>query len=391
MKKFRYDPDPKHNDMGHIGWVILAMLIAGILFGPMISSTRATPVVQGYYVVSTISRSFDSWTVDSCKGYCLGGWSGSNPDSAQKFVMLMVEPEEWATAKDTLTRYGLVGVTDLDPNWNPAFYAVWWLSDGRTIRDNAPMVTHVTMGVDSAWWSNASVVLDSADLQTIIDGINAGAGTGVYSDSILVLRTTDSTPIGAGARIWLRPNGGGDNLNDITDANGIAEFAVDADTFYAYFWSTGYQQVTVPDTNKVGAADCKDTLWVTQTVPASQTSPALTPVTFTFYDGLGVAIKNVVLRYQLESKAATNYHKRDSAIIIDPSKVFEARSNTSGVITINVTPNDSILTTGGKTGETKWRVKAYTPDGLVPLLGNDGVAINVRASATALAYPQAFQ
>jgi hypothetical protein len=60
-------------------------------------------------------------------------------------------------------------------------------------------------------------------------------------------------------------------------------------------------------------------------------------------------------------------------------------------VTIQVTPNDSILVTGGKVDQTKWRVKAYTPDGLIPLLGQDGVSLNVRASATARVYPQDFE
>jgi hypothetical protein len=151
----------------------------------------------------------------------------------------------------------------------------------------------------------------------------------------------------------------------------------------------GYLQATANDTIVVSGAT-QDTIEVFSYFVAPA-APGLTQVQFIFYDGLGNAIKNVVLRYQLETKATTAYHLRDSSIVIDPSKVWEARSSSVGVATINVTPNDSILVTGGKVDQTKWRVKAYTPDGQLPLLGNDGVALSVPASASALVYPQDFE
>ena len=356
--------------IGLAGW----LLLFGIVF-----NVKAAD----YYVLTTVSRNFDSWTVDSCRVFLLGGWLGANPDSAKWFNTAMVEPQTgtWPTTHDTLARYAIVTNAQLDEDYNPQIYAVWWLSDGRVIRDNAPNIS--VFGISAT----ASVDYDSI-YALILSAV--GGGAGAWSDSIIVLRRADSTPVGAGAVVRLVPNGGGDNYQLVTDANGTAPFSMDTDTFFVYIWALGYQQEAVPDTNAVPGADTKDTVWVAAVTPAAAASPALTPVTFTFMNSLGSGIKNVVLRYQLESKY-TPYHLRDSSITIDPSSIFEARSNASGVVTVQVTPNDSILVLGGKTDQTKWRFKAYTPDGLVPLLGNDGVSIAVPASQTAWVYPQDFE
>lgn len=299
---------------------------------------------------------------------------------------------------DTLARFSIVSPAQLDDDNNAQFYMVWKLSDGRVVRDNTPQITHMSSYADYLRTPvSASADVDYDSLVLVLEAEfgagpwGGGAGTGIYSDSILVIGVPGGTPVGAGAQVKLVPNGGGGFLQQATTANGWAVFSVDADSFYVYLWNAGYYQQTVPENNFVAAANTKDTVYMVQVTPATPSAPGLTPVSFTFYDGLGTPIKNVILRYNLESKSTTAYHLRDSSIIFDPSRIFEARSASTGTATINVTPNDSILVAGGQVNKTNWRIKAYTPDGLIPLLGVDGVSLAVPASQTGLVYPADFE
>jgi hypothetical protein len=382
----------KINPIGIAGIIVLVGFF--VLFGLAFNRAHATGLTSTFYTVA-VGRAYDQgWEVDSVVGL----WQ-TYPDNDSVFRQKAVQN----VAQDTHSYFfdiskGLYNQSYPLNVWalvylNTLSYPMAWEVNPvpmqslsvDTLRTAITSVAVVdTTAVARSVWNNAVISLANRTVTT------SASGLGVFSDSVRVLRRSDSTAVGAGAVVWLRPNGGGDNYTNLTDANGFAAFSADADTFLVLFWSIGYQQEIRPDTNAV-LADVHDTVWVTATTPAAQASPDLTPVTFTFFDGLGSAIKNVVLRYQLESKAATNYHLRDSSIVLDPSKVFEARSNSSGVVTIQVTPNDSILVTGGKIDQTKWRVKAYTPDGLIPLLGQDGVSLNVLASVTARVYPQSFE
>jgi hypothetical protein len=259
-------------------------VIAGILFlvgffvvfGFPFNAHAVT--TSGYYVLTTIDRGYDTWTVDSVRLFVTGGWNTGNPDSAKWFAMAMVEPQTstWPTQFDTLARYAVVTPGNLDPDYAPACYAIWFLDQGGTKlqrRDNTLQISDRVTYADTLR-TNAllSATIDYALLGDSVDaqlsGTHGGGswgsiqGTGIFSDSIRVLRRSDSSGIGAGAVVWLRPNNGGDNLASLTDPNGFAAFAVDGDTFLVFAWAVGFQQEITPDTNGVSSINTMDTVWM---------------------------------------------------------------------------------------------------------------------------------
>jgi hypothetical protein len=309
--------------------------------------------------------------------FVLGGWAAGNPDSAKWFTTAMVEPQTgtWPTTHDTLTRYAIVTTGNLDVDYNPQFYAVWWLSDGRVIRDNTPNVT--VFGVSAT---------ASVDYDSIADIVAAacGGGTGVNAVRIYVRDTANDVNVnGVWALIY--------NADQVTlegqgttNSFGYYDFALNNGTYLGRVNTPPtYLQETAHDTIVVSGVT-QDTIEVYSSV-----NPGLTQIAFAFFDGTGNTIKNVMLGYQLESKYPA-YHLRDSSFTLDPSTVFWARTNASGVAYLNVIPNDSIVNPGGKIGETRWRIRASSPAGQLPLLGNDGVSLDVPASSTTLLYPQDF-
>jgi hypothetical protein len=294
--------------------------------------------------------------------------------------------------------------------WNsqiaPGAWAEWTWADGSIDRDNAlgivPWTIHATDSVVT--YSPASANFDTADASFIADTVDArltaahgsgawtsgGGGSGGDTVTMYVLNSADSSPV-AGLAVWMYPNDGGVALKVNSDPNGIAYFGYTApDTFLAYSWGTGWNPDSVPF-YVYAASAFADSMYVTQTTAASPSAPGLTPVTFNFYDGTGDSVKNVVLQYRLDAGGNAVAYHYDTTKIFDPAKVFEARTNASGQVTVNVVPNDSIWVRGQQTSKTRWIFKAFSPVDGKPLLGGpDGVKLTIPASATGLTYPKDF-
>lgn len=217
----------------------------------------------------------------------------------------------------------------------------------------------------------------------------AGAsGAGAYACSTYVHDGVN--PIGAGVVVWAYPNGGGTPLKNTTDANGFAKFSLDADTFLVYAWTAGYTQTTVPETLEVAGAIAGNTLQMDAVASGSPSSPALTLVSFVFYDAEGSPIKEVPLSFELEPMGGSDMHHLDSLKSVVPKRKGTARSDSTGKVAIDVVPNDSIVVNGNEVGTTRYRVRAWDPTSGLPLLGESGILLNVTASATEKRYPRDF-
>lgn len=157
-------------------------------------------------------------------------------------------------------------------------------------------------------------------------------------------------------------------------------FAVQGTNF---FQDGGVDSILMP------AADTFITLQV-YTIVTTAPTPGLTQIQFFFFDGLGDIIEDVVLQYKLDAGGADYVYHMDSTKIFDPTQWFDVRSEAlTGLATVNVVPNDSILIRGRQTGKTRWIFKAYNPKEKTWLLnGEDGIKLNVPASAGALQYPE---
>ena len=367
------------------------MVAVFLLLFPVLADAQLTST----FFTANVGRGYDQgWEVDSVvfvyQRY---------PHDESLFTIKMTQN----TTVDTHSYYAAIAPASYNVNFTMNAWALAYLSTfSYPVPIDVQPAPFQTFSVDTMYGGvTATATVDTAAVARTVwapiaeGGVGLAArtvtssasGTGVYSDSLKVLRTSDSTGIGAGATVWLRPNDGGNYLTDLTDANGVAEFSVDADTFIVYVWASGYQLVTSPDTNGVANKDTVYTVWMSATVASSPSSAALAGVTFNFFDGTGDSVKNVVLQYNLDSKEVAIHF--DSTKIIDPSTVFEARSDGSGQVTVYVIPNDSLYLPGYRTGETRWQFRAFTPDGRV-LLGQDGVKLNVSTSGVTYTYPKDF-
>ena len=374
-----------------MAWVIVITLLFGLLFAGPIAERGESQLTSTFFTTS-VSRGFDdSWEVTACSLF----WQ-RYPHDESLTVAQMIQN----TTGDTHSYYFAIAPASYNKNFTLNAWARAYLTDGRDVDLVVHAAPFQTISVDTMYGDVTAVAtVDSTDFAYVWNAnitplasrtvTSSASGTGVYSDSIRILRTSDSTGVGAGATVWLRPNDGGDNLTDLTDANGWSEFSVDADTFIVYFWATGYQMQTIPDTNRVANADTTDTVWVVATTAAAPSGAGLTPVTFNFFDGTSDSIQNVILHYKLTSRDNEAWHF-DSSKVFDLSEVFEARSAASGQVTVNLVPNDSIYTTGYQVDRTEWHFWAINPETGRQILGEEGIKLNVTASASGLTWPKSF-
>jgi hypothetical protein len=382
-------------------WAIAVLVAAVLIVGAFAATSKAQPLTH-YIVKFRFDRGDDQPTIDSAFAVFTDGSSGAN-DSG---LRVPYDTLRYAGRKDSLTFVVAIAVATISKSINPSVMLCVFPSNRRTLQPayicDEKQITHLIHSVDTSRVSLGAVAtVDTAaiarsvwdnDIVTLATRTvtSSASGTGVYSDSIRVLRRSDSTAVGAGATIWLRPNGGGNNLTALTDANGYAKFSVDADTFFVYLWVVGYQPEIVPDTNKVPAANVRDTVWVVATTAGPAPAAGLTPVQFTFYQGGGDSLKGATLYYKLDIGSAVSAYHWDSTKTIDPSRVYEAYSNAAGLVTAYVIPNDSIYVDAYQTGKTTWRFWAISPINGDQLLGKDGVKLRVPASTTALRWPKNF-
>ncbi len=284
-----------------------------------------------------------------------------------------------------------------DYAWLPSITAWVYWTTGRGITREPVDITPVVFVLDSLDQAISASVSD-ADWAVGMDSMRTEHGTGAYNTSggglggdtltLYVYNSADSTGIGS-ARVWMYPNDGGTRLEGTSDANGRLQFGAANDTLLGFAWVSGWFQASpVPDTYIVISA-IADTLFMTQTTPASPAAANLTAITFTFFEGDGDSLQDVSLYYTLSSPSATNYHY-DSTKLIDPAKVWELRSDSSGQVTINVIPTDSIYTDGYQTDKVRWHVWATSPRNGDQLLGADGIKIRVPGSAAGLSWPKDF-
>lgn len=309
----------------------------------------------------------------------MAGWTyvGAGPDTGKYFNKDSVQirwPAHWrnsagTTQVDSTSALVKLFVASLNDTIQPVAALFW--------RDNNGFVT------------KEPVLFGPPQIVHLVDTILAGGGgsstgTGPYAASVYVLN--GAVPI-ATATVRAQPNGGGPFLQGETDANGLVVFSTLADTLLLYAYATGYSQDVVPDTIRVPGVDATDTLQMDAVTTGAPPSPNLTQILFYFYDGTGGIIKNVEMAYTLKTTATYVYHL-DSTKIIDPSEVHHMWSDATGLVTVNVIPNDSLLVKGGRTGETRWNFKATSPLENKNLLGDDGIDLNVPASDTSLVYPR---
>ena len=366
----------------------LMFVLAWVMVG------RANPLA--YYVLSVGALGTDS--------------SETNPDSVYFFWYDNIgetydSVKATAANDDSLVWFKAVAPTT--EGWIgthvPAFWAQWYWDD-EIDRDADVGTVAWSVGFADTLLKDVSATasFDSADASFIADTVDArltaahdagswtstASGGGPDTLSLYVYSTADSSGVG-GANISLYPNDGGTKLYNYADANGRAQFGLANDTILSYVWLSGwYQAAPVPDTTVCTLA-VADTVWMTQVTAASAPSPALTPVTFIFKDLVGDSIKNVELQYNLDTKSHQVYHM-DSTKVFDYTTVYSARTDSSGTVTVNVIPNDSLLVEGGRTGQTKWKFQAYEPSTGKKLLGENGLMLEVTASATAHVYPEDF-
>ena len=379
-------------NMKDMVWVGIIILLFGLLFAGPIAERGESQLTSTFFTATT-PRGYDQgWEVDSV----LLVWQ-RYPHDESVFTFKMTQN----TTTDTHSYYFAIAPASYNAGYTLNAWANAYIT---TLAYPIQLPVHPapfqTISLDTMYGGVTAVAtVDSTDFAYVWNAnitplasrtvTSSASGTGVYSDSIRILRTSDSTGVGAGATVWLRPNDGGDNLTDLTDANGWSEFSVNADTFIVYFWATGYQMQTIPDTNRVANADTTDTVWVVATTAAAPSGAGLTPVTFNFFDGTSDSIQNVILHYKLTSRDNEAWHF-DSSKVFDLSEVFEARSAASGQVTVNLVPNDSIYTTGYQVDRTEWHFWAINPETGRQILGEEGIKLNVTASASGLTWPKSF-
>lgn len=346
-----------------------AFILAAFLAGDV-----AEAGVTGYYITTSLTYGTDSTaSVDSANVYRIDGTNVAALDSADRLVTFTMKLAGYAA--DPLSRYTIDVPSSMTTNYNPAYVALWFMDDGQILRDNSPKVTHIQVKVDTT--------------DQVLEDVSASGGTGPYPDTIYVLNAADSSAVGL-AGVVLYDGSGVQVGSNNADANGFMEFSQLADTLFAYAYSAGFFQSTIPDTNIVTASGANDTIFMTTPSIGSPPSPGLTPVVFNFKDDTGAVVVNVVFSYKLESGGKRTYHM-DSTNILDPSQIFSAkRSDTNGQVTAWVIPNDSIYVDNFRAGETRWRFWARSPLTGEHLLGKDGVLLDIPYSATALVWPKAF-
>ena len=368
--------------------------IAAVLLGPLLAATVANAQLTNYDEVFRFNKGFDTWTIDSVTAYISDGDTIMANLAAGLKMM-----SGTGLTDDSLTYVVQVSATTISKARNPSIMVCIWPSTmtDRPICETRNLA-HLIHSADSA--RNIPVVSTSvsdADWAVMADTLRtehgAGAwtsgtgGTGAFADTIfaydsansamlqsirLIVRAPDTATLAAGT------------APQTTVAAGYAIFALDAETYPVNAAGTGYAMSTAYELETV-AANQRDTVFMFPVSAASPSAANLTAVTFNFFDGTGDSIKNVVLQYNLDATDVAFHY--DSTKIIDPSTVFEARSDASGQVTINIIPNDSLYLPGYREGQTKWKIKAFTPEGK-NLLGNDGIKIEVPASATGLTYPK---
>jgi len=372
--------------------MLLGIAIFAAIFLPIFFSIADAALTSTFFT-AYVGRGYDqSWEVDSVNLVYQ-----RYPHDESLTVVAMTQN----TVGDTLSFYRAVAPGSYNPGYTLNAWALAYITTlSYPIRIDVHPAPFQVISVDTLRTDvSATVSVDSTDFAYVWnDNItslasrtvtSSATGVGAHSDSIRILNYADSTPIGAGVQIWLRPNDGGSNLTNTNDANGWANFSVDADTFLVYVWTPGYQQRVTPDTNRVPNKDTTFTMYMNATSAAAAASPGLTPVAFNFFNDTGVAITNVILRFKLDTKSAENWHY-DSSKVFDPGHIYELRSASTGLVTANVVPNDSIYTAGYQIDKTRWQFWAINPETGKQLLGDDGVKLNVTASETALTYPKDF-
>jgi hypothetical protein len=383
-----------------IGWItLIGLTLAAIFFSS--PNAEAVDSTIGFRMTSVASWGFDSsnYPPDSVIFYYAQSSYGGDADSMRRLTTALCEPSGYG-APDSLCRYTVVNIAQVSAmTHNPSGIFYWYLPDGQVLRDNSPQLTSVIFKVDSLFQSVSAAVDTEAVARSVWDDdvvslanrtatATSAAGVGPDTLTYYVLSSADSTPIG-GVSIWVYPNDGGAPWKNITESNGVAEFGLNApDTILGYTWVSGWTQDTVPDSVFFTAA-VADTLLMSQVVPAAPAAAGLTAVTFDFHKGTGDSTQNVIVRYKLYSPSTENWHS-DSSKVLDPTEVFETRSDATGTATINVVPNDAIFTSGYQTGKTQWHIWAISPNTGKHILGEDGIKITVPTSASGLIWPRDF-
>jgi len=223
--------------MALAGIIVFCLMMAVFLVVGLTDARAAD-----FMVLSTISVGFDEIAVDSCFFYLLGGWSGANIDSAQRVTMFTVDPDNWA-ANDSLARYCIITQGDLDADYNPAGYTVWFLDGREPLRDNAPQIT--ALGI------SATATVDYDSIAALIAAGAAGSGS-----EPVILYVIDSTndAIVPYAKVVVR-SADTSSIEGILTATvgGFAAFSLDSLASYpvdvaasGFYMQTAYQLVTVP-------------------------------------------------------------------------------------------------------------------------------------------------
>ena len=262
--------EPKRSDGAHLAWLLGLLLAGALIVAPLVWLLVPSPanavVTSGYYVLSTISRGYDTWTVSSCSLYVVGGWNGSTLqtlDSARKYTTFMVDPPNLTdeNERDTLARWAIVTPGDLDQDYNPVFYFVWHLSDGRTIRDDKPIV-HMISYAD--YLRTAVAAVATVDYDAMDSVLSGSHGPGLWGSS-------GGTGVNV-VRIYVRDTVGGVNVSNmpmlvynsdavtiegwgITNVTGYFDFSLNDGTYLARVSTPPfYLMATANDTIVVSGA-----------------------------------------------------------------------------------------------------------------------------------------
>jgi hypothetical protein len=382
-----------------------------MLFATVLYSNAEAAEVIAVTVSADLNIGFDSsnFQVDSC----VFRSSHRRENSPGRYTWLAKGAKSYLADSNTNSTYTIDSFTwvaevsiDSFSNYTggythiPDIKAWFYMNSGHVLKEKAS-ITPILWSADTLFGGvAATATIDYDTLAAIVDdSLTASHGSGAWTSgaagvggdtvTMYVLNSADSTPVG-GVTVWMYPNDGGVALQTQSDANGIAYFGYSApDTFLAYAWVTGWNPDSTPFYTYADAAFA-DSMYLTQTTAASPSQANLSAVTFNFMAGSGDTTTNVILRYKLSSTSSENWYV-DSTWILDPSEVFEARSDTLGQVTVNVVPNDSIYTAGYQTDKTTWQFWAINPTTGKQILGEDGIKIFVPYSESGLVWPEDFE
>lgn len=107
-------------------------------------------------------------------------------------------------------------------------------------------------------------------------GNPGGTGTGAYPETLVVLRSVDSTAIaGLTVRVY-NSTESASMASAGTDANGVRIMSLDAAVYHVYInENEGYSQGTRPDTITLTSSGHTDTIWVSAYNPGAPSTPGL--------------------------------------------------------------------------------------------------------------------